>query len=184
MKEKEEKRKNQPILFIMILSVITLLVAVTGATLAYFAATVHGNESASSVLIQTSSLVIEYKTLNEINEKNIKPNFEKTMNFTIENKGVNNSVVGYKIFWNVTKNNFEGNDLVYSLNGISNKNDDTIINKVDEKIPLSNSEIGLGIINPGSIQQYNLVIKFLETGIDQNKDQGKDFIGKLEVRSE
>ena len=51
-----------------ILGPATLLVAVIGATFAYFTVTIKGNPTAPNVTVQSKTLgVIEFETLNQIN---------------------------------------------------------------------------------------------------------------------
>lgn len=181
MNETEEKKIERHTLLIYIIAILTLLVAIIGATFAWFSAKIIGNENASSVLIKSSSLTIEYLASNEINEKNIGPGFSKNLTFTISNNS--GGTAGYKLYWLVGTNEFVGNDLVYSLTATSNKTGDKFVTANQTVIPKVTEQIGTGVIPTGNVQTYTLNVSFLNRDADQNDDKGKAFAGKIEVRS-
>lgn len=179
--KQEQKNGERQILFIIILSIITLIIAIIGATFAFFAARIIGNDDASSVLIKSNSLTIEYKNKNEINETDIKPGFSKTINFTISNK--ENAPAGYKIYWLVSKNEFVNDDFVYTLTATNPGTGGTVVTANNAVMPKKTTSIGTGVIPKNTVQTYTLNIKFIETGVNQDENQNKTFIGKIEVRN-
>lgn len=181
MEQSEDKKIKRHTLFIYIIAIITLLIAIIGATFAYFAARIIGNENASSVLIRSSSLTIEYLTENEINVKNIGPGFSKDLNFTISNSS--GGTAGYKLYWVVGTNEFVNDDLVYSLSATSTGTGDTLVTTNNKVIPKVSGEIGTGAIPSGNVQNYKLTVQFLNKDANQNENQNKTFAGKIEVRS-
>ena len=62
IEKSEDEKVKRHTLIIYIIALLTLFIAIIGATFAYFAARIIGNEEASSVLIRSSSLTIEYGT--------------------------------------------------------------------------------------------------------------------------
>lgn len=181
MEETEEKKIKRNTLVIYVIAILTLLIAIIGATFAFFAARIIGNENASSVLIRSSSLTIEYLTQNEINETNIGPGFSKDLNFTISNDS--GGTAGYKLYWVIGKNEFVNDDLVYSLTATSSGSGDTFVTANNKVIPKVSEEIGTGAIPSGNVQSYKLNVQFLNRDANQNENQNKAFAGKIEVRS-
>lgn len=178
-----DKKAQKQTIFITIITLLTLLVAIIGATFAFFAAKIKGNDTASSVLIRSSSLTIEYKTLNEINEPNIKPGFKKTMKFTINNES--SASAGYNIYWMINKNEFKNNELIYSLTANSTGSGHTFVTASNKPIPKTTEKIGnsQGVIPNNTTQNYTLTVEFVEKGVNQDENQNKGFAGKIEVRS-
>lgn len=172
----EERRKiEKRNIFMIIIAILTLMTAILGATFAYFAANVIGNETASSVIIKTSNLTVSYKTSNEINVNNVGPGWSKTLNFTVSNSGA--GYAGYNINWIVGTNTFTGSDLVYTLSSSSNG----AVNKSQTVIPKTTGNIGHGVVGMKAVQNYTLTVKFLNRAANQNADINKSFAGRLEV---
>lgn len=84
--ENQKKQKNNNTVLVII-AVATLLVALVGATFAYFTATVN-NESAQSIEVTTASpATLEYRSTDTLALTNASPGPEatKTMTFTVKN---------------------------------------------------------------------------------------------------
>lgn len=120
------KENNKGSMIILtIIGIATLLVAVIGATFAYFTAVIQGNPTEPNATVQSKTLgVIEFETLNQINYTNLIPGrpvweTEQTptnkLNFTVTS-AVDTSVnEEYIVYLNVTENNFETDNVVYLL---------------------------------------------------------------------
>ena len=121
--EEENTHKKGNTVLLTIIAVATLLVAVIGATFAYFSVTVSGNEGASSVIVKTGMLGITFTDGQEINFQDIKPGDNLSgmgKTFTIVNTG--DYEIPFSIRWNVVTNNFgqrEGSDAVGPFAGRS-----------------------------------------------------------------
>lgn len=87
--------------------------------------------------------------------------------------------------WSDILNDFVNkNDLVYTLTAVSDKSENPgimISDKSDFTAPESDTLIGNGTLKPGETHSYSLIVTFKETGGDQNVDQGKTFIGKIQA---
>ncbi len=96
--------------------------------------------------------------------------------FTVEN--LSDYPMMYTLRWNVSSNNFTSNNLKYNLigtNGAPSLNEQTI--------PKANGEIVTRniLIPPRVIHKYTIEIYLKGTGQPQNEDQGRVFIGHLEI---
>ena len=158
------------------------------ATFAYFTASVTGNQSASSVIVNAAQIgTITYDNGNELNLDNALPGTEKQIKFTVSSDVSSNVGVKYSIKWTGVSNNFSTKgDLVYTLEGqVTSQHtpgQGSVVAKVDSgNAPENDTIVGSGIIMPGEKHNYTLTLKFKETGSDQTSLQGKTFSGKIEV---
>lgn len=179
-----EGKKGNTVL-LTVIAVATLLVAVVGATFAYFTASVSGNDTASSVIVKTAEIgTITYTNGTNLVMENAYPGAtSNTVTFTVAadaNASVN---VNYTLKWAELVNDFVGTDLVYTLTGEStNATDASLVTAQNEVVvPTAAGIIGSGVLRPGETHTYSLTVKFKETGLDQNANQGKTFNGKIEV---
>lgn len=102
-----DNNKGQTI-FLSVIGIATLLVAIIGATFAWFSVNVTGNDQASSIIVTTATLgSIVFADGDTINLSNIRPqdNPMATKNFTITNSTSNlTASITYSIYMNVTAN--------------------------------------------------------------------------------
>lgn len=113
-----DNNKGQTI-FLSVIGIATLLVAIIGATFAWFSVNVTGNDQASSIIVTTATLgSIVFADGDTINLSNIRPEDSPiaTKNFTITNSTSNlTASITYSIYMNVT-----ANDLSATVNETQN----------------------------------------------------------------
>lgn len=119
------KENNKGSMIILtIIGIATLLVAVIGATFAYFTAVIQGNPTEPNVEIKSEMLVIEFKTENSVNYTNLIPGrpqweneltAENILKFSATSSVKATSNQKYSIYLNVTENDFETDNVVYIL---------------------------------------------------------------------
>lgn len=178
--------------FLTVVGLLTMLVIVTGSAFAWFNATVTGNNTASSVYVKSASLGITFTDGDTISLLKAIPGTSASKNFTIAADSSVNINQNYKINWVVTKNEFvktlAGESLVdnlkYSLTSTDSAGG-THVTASNVAVPqVGTTQIGSnGVLPAGGTHSYTLTINFIETNYDQNSNQGKDFIGKLQVTS-
>ena len=181
-----DNSKKGNTMLLTVIAVATLLVAIVGATFAYFTATVQGNDTASSVIVNTAALgTVTYKNGNELNIPNALPGAQASVKFTIAQSASANVDVDYTISWvNVTNTFTNKAELIYSLEGTKDKTGTLVSVAADSNTPAPSSAgpiTGTGTLKPGETHTYTLTVRFRETGSDQNSNQGKSFVGKIEV---
>ena len=180
-----ESTKGQTI-FLSVVGIATLLVAIIGATFAWFSATVSGNDTASSVIVETATLGITYANNNEIKLEKALPGDTVTKEFTVAAADDSTVDQSYTINWNIDTFDFVNKeDLVYSLSGEATSGG-TVVTKTETAMPTATgvTPIGNGTLKPGDSHSYDLTVTFKETGSNQNSNQGKHFYGKIEVSAE
>ncbi len=182
-----ESQRGQSI-FLSIVGVATLLVAIVGATFAYFSITVQGNENANSIAVETATVGnVVFTDGNEISVGDIYPGWSASKTFTIANTQPNaTGEISYMIQLDVAENTLTAvaaSQFVYSISGSSNHSG-TVITLTDQVVPATLGKTTLssaGVLKGTDTHSYTFTIKFKETGGDQNAAQGKKFRGKLFV---
>ena len=191
MNSNENQKKGNTIL-LTVIAIATLLVAVVGATFAYFTATVTGNEGASSVIVNTANLgtVTFQDGSEEVKLENALPGASITRTFTISTDTKNSYGLTYGVQLVEISNGITNSELVYTLKGTKQTdNGGTLIAGTEEESlqedkTISNSgtmNLGSGVIKPTETHKYTLIIKFKETGLDQNSNQNKLFSAKINI---
>lgn len=177
-----ENNKGQTI-FLSVIGIATLLVAIVGATFAWFSANVSG--TGSTMTVTTAYLgTIVFADGNTISETNWYPGDSETKTFTIAADASATVAVGYKIsFIDVTNGFATKSDLVYSLSGTGNDNGGTLVSATNVQAPDAAGQIGSdGVLGVGETHSYTFTLLFIEISDDQNSNQGKSFTATLEVK--
>ena len=196
-----DNNKGQTI-FLSVIGIATLLVAIIGATFAYFSITVTGNETASSIFITTAVLgEVEFVDGTEIKLENIRPEDDLTQNpneaekqFTVAYTGTEELTkpIVYQIMLDVTENTItpaaQTGWFVHSLSGSSNKagtDGDTLVTLAQTDVPATDTQLGAnGSINASeTTHTYTYNIHLLNLDVNQNAVQGKSFVGRLQVQT-
>ena len=175
-----ENGKGQTI-FLSVIGIATLLVAIVGATFAWFSATITGNEEASSVYVQAATLGITFTDGQEINLDKVAPGATDTKTFTVAADASATIAQTYTINFDVTANSFEQNELVYTLDGTG---DGAVADIAETAVPaVGTNALGNGTLATGATHSYTMVVTFKEMSSEQNYNQGKIFAGAIQVVS-
>lgn len=184
--ENDERRNNTVLL--TILSVATLLVALVGATFAYFTARVTDGDKGSSIIIQTATLSIIYHDGNNLTASGIIPGWSDIKSIEIENP--TNYAAVYTLRWKPGMFNdlATKDELVYSVNCTGEGAPDPIVNAV---LPGSNPAT-TDVVDIYSMQRIpgltthtcTLTFEFKEMNSEQNYNQSRTFYGTLELVAE
>ncbi len=179
-------------IILSIIFVIVFILAMVGITYAFFSIVITGNETASSITVDTVDLgTVTFIDGDEINAEGIYPmeleeRISKT--FTIRSND-NEADVDYTIYLTVTENTFiqnYSNEFTYTLNGSSNAGGTTTTG-VNAEVPAARVapyQIGTGLLKTGGdVHTYTFTIGLNEMGSNQNYNQGQDFRGKLSVET-
>ena len=133
--------------FLIVLSIASLLIAIIGATFAYFTATIKYIDEPSEVLTKSEVLEITFKSKNEIYYENIfpgRPGWESqainelrnSLKFSVQSNDAMSMRTPYNVYFVITDNTFPVSkddatysNLVYILNGTPGT---STIEKTDE----------------------------------------------------
>lgn len=177
----ENQRRQSTLL--AVIGIATLLVAIVGATFAYFSITVSGNDTASSIVVTTENLgSVTFLDGTDITATRIYPGWSATKNFVVENLTEDaTGEISYAIILDVSTNTINDPSFVYSLSGNSD-HEGTTISVTNAQVPTAPETNNGGILNGKDTHTYTFTIVFSETSSDQNAIQGKDFSGVLQVK--
>ena len=183
-------------LLLTVIGVATLLVAVIGATFAYFSAQVSGLEGQKEDVIKSATVGTTFIGGTEVTAANIYPKEEAwgTKKFSITSNSSTGVTTSYNISLVIDANDkadgvtpnktFESGALSYTLTGEENgaSTPGTLASSDGAITELSAGEsilLGTATINGNAgktvTQAYKLKFFFKDTGKDQNANQGAQF---------
>ena len=189
-----ENSKGQT-LFLSVIGVATLLVAIIGATFAWFSVDVTGNANAESVYVETMKLgSVTYTDSNAITLTNVKPitadevDEDNIKTFSVAQTDTNaTETLSYVISLEVTDGALATADEGYfkhSLSGTSSKTENagTLVSVALSEVPSSTTDLGTGSLVGYETHNYTYTIYLEEANKAQNDAQGAKFSGKIQVR--
>ena len=177
--------KGQTI-FLSIVGICTLLVAIVGATFAWFSITVTGNENPTDIIINSGTLgQVNFNDGTAIDIKSLMPGSFTTKTFTVsQTDPTATGKISYNIVLNVKANTLtpvaEG-AFIHSLKSSGNTNGGTLATMNESEVPVNSFIIGSGVIEGYESHQYEYTIGLKNLDINQNAAQGKTFSGYLSV---
>ena len=177
--------KGQTI-FLSIIGIATLLVAIIGATFAWFSITVTGNENPSDIVITSGTLgQVSFVDGTNIEIDNLMPGNYTTKTFTVSQTDTQaTGKIAYNIVLNVKANTLTPNanhQFVHSLKSSGNTNGGTLATLTSSEVPTKSVVIGSGVIEGYEVHTYEYTIGLNNINEDQNQAQGKQFSGYLSV---
>ncbi len=178
--------KGQSI-FLSIIGIATLLVAIIGATFAWFSINVSGNENPANIGISSPNLgQVNFNDGITIDMKELVPGSSTKKTFTIsQTDPAATGQIKYNIILNVESNTLTPNadgQFVHSLTGTGNANGGTLAKIESKEVPTESTIIGSGVIEGYEAHTYEYTIGLNYVDADQNAAQGKEFSGYLSVQ--
>ena len=140
-------RNKKSTIFFIVLSITSLLIAIIGATFAYFTASIRYVDQPSEVLTKSEVLEITFKRENDIYYENILPGrpgwesqaineMRNSLRFSVQSNSAMSLRTPYNVYFTITENTFptSKNDatysnVVYMLNGTPGK---STVEKTDQ----------------------------------------------------
>lgn len=201
----ENSGKNGNTVLLTVIGVATLLVALVGATFAYFSASVS-NEQAQSVSLTTATPVsLIYVAAAKIEITNAIPGATDTKTFTVTNPASSTTEQTYDLTLVVDTNGFVTTDaadqleitvssstttqgknaagitVTTTLNTISNSpfnvtDGTTTAAPASTHVIVNDQRIAIG-----EVQTYTVVLTFKETNSAQDTNQGKSFAAHIDI---
>lgn len=177
--------KTQTI-FLSVIGIATLLVAIIGATFAWFNVSITGGEEPSNMVITTASLgSVTFTDGAEIDASGILPGTVKSKTFTIAQTDPSaTESITYNIKLNVLSNTLTPNakgQFVHSISSTGNTNGGTLVTLPETEIPITSTIIGTGTLDgyESHVYDYQIALKYINE--DQNDALGKEFSGYITV---
>lgn len=203
----ETNKQNTALL--IVIAVATLLVAVVGATFAYFTAT-SNSAAASTVTVKAGMMTISYEDGSDalkLKETDFQPSdavlVDKTFSVAGKNTTTGTSGTGLNMPFTVDfeyTNGFtsedNGNGAIEYVFARTDTAGDTLV-KIDNlastgKLATSTTGTKLRLVdgyfrpdaNTTTTLTFNLKLYFKDTGVSQDENKGKELSGKITINSE
>lgn len=196
--EKQEERKNGNTVLLTIIGVATLLVALVGATFAYFTATADNSKNQSVVIKAGRAVQLTYSTQKQLTISNAKPGDPaSTGKFIVKNGDTQNNYT-YDLDLVIASNTFNQLDgtgqlllkFTTSTSGGTGGAKPTLANFAADTDITNTSTYGTGkkikLVNDQRIVKnethtYDSTLTFVETNSTQNSNQGKTFQAHIDI---
>ncbi|MDD2505111.1 MAG: hypothetical protein PHF21_02425 [Bacilli bacterium] len=171
-------------LLLTVIGVATLLVAVIGATFAYFTANISGGDQGTTITVGAGELKIVYQGGEMLLSDDIEPAVNEPAmikTFTVTGSNTTESIMPYELEFVITENTFTDNALSYTLTSTSTDNNGQIVGQITETPILGGARtISLGNGNFSGVvankeHSYELKVFFQETHVVQDENKGKTF---------
>ncbi len=182
--ENKDKIKKTDIFYVAVL-IISLLIMVAGATMAYFSATVTQKDEATQ--IYSGTLVIDFVDGRTIQNPHLVPRMAPTSvddiegvsvhTFGVESKGTLDQYINAT--FDVITNEFSNNNLKFAVYNNSTKQLVKTGSITSGKVPI----IDKTFLKSKDTAYYTLLIWLEESGSNQDSEQGKHFSGRLTVNA-
>ena len=187
----EEKEKNNKKIMLLIIGVATLLVALIGATFAYFTALINRPNGEQSVAVTTTTVQgVIYTASDKISLENALPGDHAETTFTIYNPN-ESAVAQYTLIFYPVSNSFTNkstddpnvelnNQLVLTVSGgglYGPLTHDFTNGEDDSDWPVA-TDIDL---NAKATHTYTVRIDFFNLDANQDNNQGQHFAGHFDV---
>lgn len=196
--ERNTERKN--VIFLTVVAIATLLVAVVGATFAYFSTTVQSNITGNQNKVDVGTAKLASSTIvfaasgDKIDLQNAIPGSSANTSFTITN---NSDIdLSYDVSWKDVTSNFnekdadyegyapstQADELKYKVSCTATKEGSSQESK-EETAPLTGTAPILSNqkIKAGDTATCTVTVNFIETNENQNYNQGRTFTGTINV---
>lgn len=205
MKKNSKKKKNNLLkkgnITKIVVTIVLLLLISIGASYAYFTASISDSESDTTITVSGGTMNITYSNSDVITVSNIVPrglaasatttDAWVTKSFTVTGNNTTAIVMKYKVTLVVETNTFTSGALEYKMTATNTGDNGTPMTAVTKftDIAAGESSIVLGngqfsaATGGDKAHKYVLYIYFLNTGGDQNTNQGKAFTGYLKTEA-
>ena len=174
------------LIFLTVICVATLLVAVIGATFAYFNISMT-KDSDTTIEVTNGTIATEYQDNSKIRFETVEPgSLIMSKTFTINGLITGSSNLAYEIDLSINENTYLDNEIVYSISSTNDSSNGSIIPTSEERVTLPTGSniaiIGKGLfagpIQNGAIHTYTINIYAQDTIANAN---GKVFDANIRV---
>ncbi len=183
-----EEGKGQSV-FLMVVAIATLLVAIVGATFAWFSIKLSNTDDKEEIIITKSTLgSVVFENGDSIDTNTLLTTKNITKNFKIsQTNRTATELLKYNIKLNITENTInteeQNNLLIHTLTGKGNSNGGTLANLELSNVPNTSIIIGSGVIDGYETHDYTYSVSLNNT-VNPLLLQGKKFEAYITVELE
>jgi hypothetical protein len=171
---------NKKIIILLSLLVLVLLIAL-GVTYAYFAATITGNETSTTITGTAGTISLTFAGGANITATNLAPDSDPfaTKNFTVTSNNTTDKTSTYNLNLVIDENGFASGNIKYTLTGTNTSSNGkevtTIADQKDIGTGTGTYYLGMGYFTNGTskVHTYVLNLYYPESNADQSADMGK-----------
>lgn len=179
---KKSSKKFNIILYLLVL--IFVFVMFMATSYAYYTKT--SKEKDKNIVYNELLMSINYEGKDQLNVVNIRPGWEDSLTFTINNFS-EDTIGKYKLVFEIITplSNMMEEYFTYDLEGISESKDKTnsTINNTNVVVPVASKELEGGIITPKNVHTYKLNIR-LDKKVNAKKyPKGSIFSARVKLVS-
>ncbi len=142
------------------------------------------NKDNKDVNVKYVNIFTTFLNGDQINGYNIKPGWEESKEFIVENFS-DDAIGKYKIYFEIITplSNMSDEDFVYNIEGISESKDTSneVINKNETPIPVLSKDIGSATITPNNSHSYKVTMKIKDTADATKYTSGNLFAVKIKI---
>ncbi len=175
-------KKVTVILYILILlAIVAMFVGI------YYTYNLKTNKKDNTnITTKTINLLIEYENGSKINLNKLEYDKDYNFNFSIINDS-KDEIGNYKLVFDIITplENRINDNFIYSLIGSTTSfdNKNKMIDIRESIVPVSNKELGVGYITPGTTHKYELKLKINKSDKEKDYLKNKIFVGRIKVVS-
>lgn len=159
------------LVLLTILSVATLLVAVVGATFAYFNVSMNGKDSETTIEVTNGTLSTEYVDNSTFNfNGGVAGTLIASKTFTINGLITGSSNLNYQVDLKIDNNTYTDGQLVYAVRSSNDSNNGTVIPNNEDRVSIPTGTntviVGKGLfagpIPTGAVHTYTIDIYVMD----------------------
>lgn len=194
--EEQIEKGNGSTVLLTVVGVAALMVALVGATFAYFTTNIQNDATQSINLWTTPPVGLSYQASNSIALEDIVPGASATSTFSVTNPETSTINQSYDLYLVVDEDelvNTEGDGQLVVTASDGNEastmsEDGTLMNQpidlTDGATALATGKYLLAndvLIEVGETQDYSIIVKFIDLETSQDSNQGKIFKAHIEI---
>ena len=158
MKDSKKKKTGTLLYLIVLLSVFAMFI---GTSYAYHIKKLKEKDN-TNVTVKNLDMLLMFNKGNQVNGKNIKPGWEESLEFSLENFS-EDTIGKYKIVLEIITplSNISDENFVYTLEGVSESKDTSnkVINVNETPIPVATKDLTNAVITPQNTHSYKITFK-------------------------
>jgi hypothetical protein len=173
------------------ISMLMIVLLIIGVSYAYFAATITGNETSTTITGTAGTISLTFAGGANITATNLAPDSDPfaTKNFTVTSNNTTDKTSTYNLNLVIDENGFASGNIKYTLTGTNtNSNGKEVTTIADQKdigTGTGTYYLGMGYFTNGTSKVHTYVLKlyYPESNADQSADMGKTIRAHVSIEA-
>ena len=167
MKERNPRKLSVTLYLVVFLAVIAMLI---GTYYAYHVKTIREKDK-TNVTVKNLDMLLMFNNGNQVNGKNLKPGWEESVEFSLENFS-EDTMGKYKIVIEIITplSNISDENFVYTITGESESKDTSnkVININETPVPVVTKDLTNAVITPKNTHSYKVTFRLKDSAKGKN----------------